>query len=105
MRSVACKNGNSAFCFFLIISLYSYFNSFQEHNSAAVKNISMILCGFIEQVNAECHTHLHFSNYPPPPLIHIFNSFSEHNSAAVRNILMKLGRITEKVSAKCDMQE
>ena len=32
-----------------------YFNLFQEHNSATVRNISMILGGFIEQVNAKFH--------------------------------------------------
>ena len=31
------------------------FNSFLEHNSAIVRNISVLLDGFIEQVNAECY--------------------------------------------------
>ena len=55
MLSVTCKNDNSAFLLFLIISPNPYFNSVLEHNSATVRNISMILGGFIEQVNPECH--------------------------------------------------
>ena len=55
MLNVACKNDNSAHIHFLIISLYQYFNSFQEQNFATVRNISVILGGFIEQVNAEYH--------------------------------------------------
>ena len=54
MRSVECKNDNSAYLHVLIISPYPYFNSFQEHNSEAIRKISMILDGFIDQVNAEC---------------------------------------------------
>ena len=44
----ACKNDNSVFQHFLIISPYPYFNLFQEHNSATVRYISMILGAFIE---------------------------------------------------------
>ena len=55
MRCVACKNDNSVCLQFLIISPYPYFNLFQEHNSATVRNISMVYGGFIEQVNAEFH--------------------------------------------------
>ena len=55
MWSVAYKNDNSVHLHFLIISPYSYFNLFQEHNSATVRNIIMILGGFIEQVNADFH--------------------------------------------------
>ena len=40
---------------FLNFSSYPYFNLFQEHNSATIRNISMILGGFIEQVNVEFH--------------------------------------------------
>ena len=54
MQSVACKNDNSAHLHFLIISPYPYCNSVQGHNSETIRNISMILGGFIEQVNAEC---------------------------------------------------
>ena len=53
--SVTFKTDNSAFLLFLIISPYPYFKSVLEHNSATVRNISMILGGFIEQVNPECH--------------------------------------------------
>ena len=52
MRSVACKNDNSIHLHFLITSTYPYFSLFQEHNSATVRNIS-VLGGIIEQVNAE----------------------------------------------------
>ena len=55
VRSVACKNNNSVHLHFVIISPYPHFNLFQEHKSATVRNISMILGGFIEQVNAEFH--------------------------------------------------
>ena len=54
MRSAACKNDNSADIRFLIMSPYPYFHSFQEHKSETVRNISMILGGLIEQINAEC---------------------------------------------------
>ena len=43
VRSVACKNDTSVHLHFLIISPYPYFNLSQEHNSATVRNISMIL--------------------------------------------------------------
>ena len=55
MRSVACKNDNSVHLHVLIISPNKYFNLFQEHKSATVRNSSVILCEFIEQVNAEVH--------------------------------------------------
>ena len=109
MQSVACKNDSSAHLHFLIISPYSYFNSFLEHNSETIRNISMILGGFIVQVNTECRMQegqLCLSTFfKLPPLIHIFRSFSEHNCEAIRNIIMILGRITEQVSAKSRMQE
>ena len=54
MRSVACKNDKLAQLNALIISPYSYSNSFQEHNSETVVNISTKLGGFIEQFSAEC---------------------------------------------------
>ena len=77
--SVACKNDNSANLHFLIVSPHPYYDSFQsitlqlclstflkflplsiflnsllEHNSAAVRNISMILGRITEQVSAKC---------------------------------------------------
>ena len=55
MQSVAYKNDNSVHLHFQIVSHYPYFNLFQEHNSATVRNILMILGGFIEQVNTEFH--------------------------------------------------
>ena len=38
---------------FLITSPYPYFNSFSEHNSAAMRNIIMILGRIAEQVSAK----------------------------------------------------
>ena len=96
MWSVACKNDNSALVHCLILSPYPYYNSFSEHNPETIRNVSMILGGFIEKVNAECHMH---APYP------YLNSFLEHNSAAVRNFLMIFGRNIEELSAKCHMQE
>ena len=55
MLSVTFKTDNSAFLLFLIISPYPYFNSVLEHNSATVRNIPMIIGGFIEHVKSECH--------------------------------------------------
>ena len=46
---------NSAHQYFLFISPYLYFNSRKEHNSATIKNISVLLGGLIDQNNAECH--------------------------------------------------
>ena len=48
MRTNEFVNDNSAHLHFLIISPYPYFHSFQEHNSETVRNISVILGGFIE---------------------------------------------------------
>ena len=45
-------NDNSVQLHFLIISPCPYFNLFQEHNSATIKNISMILGEFKEKANA-----------------------------------------------------
>ena len=39
---------------FKITSPYSYFNTFSEHNSAAVRNILFILGRITEQVSAKC---------------------------------------------------
>ena len=80
MQSVACKNDNSVYLHFLIISPYPYFNWFPEHNSAAVRNISMVLGGFTEQVNAEFHMQEQLclsTFFKLPPLIHIFSFIFE----------------------------
>ena len=60
MRSVASKNDNSVNLCFLIMSSDPYFlfiNSFSflERKSAIIRNILMLLCRIIEQVNVECH--------------------------------------------------
>ena len=92
------------------------FISFLEHNCTTIRNISMVLGRFIEQVNAECCMQglqlclSTFSNYypPPPPPTHTHShpkSFSEQNSSAIRDIFMILGRITEQIRVKCRMQE
>ena len=83
MRSVACKNDNSAWLHFLIRSLDSYFYSFLDHNFTTIRNISMVLARFIELVSVECIMQeynsalLHFLVISPYPY---FNSFPEHNS-------------------------
>ena len=57
MQSVVCKNDNSTYLRFLIMSPDPYFTSFSfpERNSATIKNILMVLSRLIEQVNVECH--------------------------------------------------
>ena len=55
MLSVARKKNNFAFQHFLITSPYPFLNSFSEHNSAAVRNILMVLGRITEQVRAKCY--------------------------------------------------
>ena len=69
MQSVAYKNDISVHLHFLLISLYPYFNSFHELNSATVINISVILGRFRSMLSVACKNdnfaYLHFSNYLP----------------------------------------
>ena len=61
MRSVACKNDNSAYLHFLVMSPDPYFYFISgallviiSLCSATVRNILMVLGSNIEQANAEC---------------------------------------------------
>ena len=51
MRSIASKNDNTAYLYFPIMSPDAYFTSFSftEHNSATVRNISVVRRRIIER--------------------------------------------------------
>ena len=83
---------------FQLSPLIHIFNSFLEHDSTTIRNISMVLGRFITWSlwSVSCKNNnsalLHFLIISPHPY---FNSFPEHNPETIRNISMILGGFIE----------